>query len=58
MRRKSMASQEQIEQRERNKRLIEETTRFQEELDRTIRRSQRDWELLEADLRRAGLLRD
>jgi hypothetical protein len=54
-----MASQEQIaEQHQRNKRLIEETTRFQEKLDRTIRRSQRDWELLEADLRRAGLLRD
>lgn len=54
-----MASQEQIEKviRE-NERLIEEATRTEEQADRTIRRSKRRWKEIEADLRRAGLLRD
>lgn len=54
-----MVSREQIKSRiQQNERAIERARRVREEINWTIRDSNRRMQRIEADLRRAGLLRD
>ena len=53
------ASEEEIaRRREANKRALERAKKAQEEIDWTLRDSERRMKRIRADLRRAGLLRD